>query len=404
MLNLAAKYNVVDADTHIIEPPDLWTSRVPAKWKDDVPLVRPDPRSGVPRWYLGDYRMPPVASVAFAGWKDFPPKHPPTLEDADPAAWKASARLERMDDYGIYAQVLYPNLIGFQSEAFMRMTNPQLGMACVRAYNDFLIDFGSIAPDRFIAVAWLPFWDVEASVQEMKRCARIGHKGIIFGSDFSSVGLPPVYDEHWWPIFEEAQALGLSVNFHIGFAAKSVEEQRKYERKVVSDKFEFVKESTLLFMGNATAIADVIVGGLCARFPKLKFVSVESGASWLPFLVESLDWQWLNSGAARAYPDRLLPSDYFRRQVYGSFWFEKDLLQRSIELYPDNLMFETDFPHPTSLSPGPASYAQNPRAVMDAHLGGLREDLIEKVLHGNAARVYGLTFPARREAAAVTAT
>lgn len=70
MKDFASRYHVVDADTHIIEPPDLWTSRVPAKWKEHVPLVRPDPRSGVPRWYLGDFRMPPVASVAFAGWKD----------------------------------------------------------------------------------------------------------------------------------------------------------------------------------------------------------------------------------------------------------------------------------------------------------------------------------------------
>ena len=121
---------------------------------------------------------------------------------------------------------------------------------------------------------------------------------------------------------------------------------------VRDDKAAFIKGSTMLFMGNALTISDLILYGVCEKFPKLNFVSVESGASWLPFLVESLDWQWQNSGAYVAYPKRLTPSEYFRRQVYGSFWFESALLKSAIELYPDNIMFETDFPHPTSLYPG----------------------------------------------------
>jgi hypothetical protein len=108
-------------------------------------------------------------------------------------------------------------------------------------------------------------------------------------------------------------------------------------------------------LNNAEAIADVIMSGVCKRYPGLKFVSVESGFGWVPAFVESMDWQWLNSGASKAYPDYEMPSEYFRRQVFGMFWFEHDAVRRIMDLYPDNLMFETDFPHPTSLSPGPAS-------------------------------------------------
>lgn len=396
MTRLASKYHVVDADTHIIEPPDLWTARMPAKWKDQAPYVAIDKR-GIPRWQMGGFRMPPVASVAFAGWKDFPPHHPPTLEDADPGCWQADKRLERMDEYGIYAQVLYPNLIGFQSEAFMKMPDAQLGLACVRAYNDFLIDFARPAPDRFIGIGWLPFWNIEESVKELKRCARIGIKGIILSNDFPAIGLPPIYDEHWHPIFEECQELGFSVNFHIGFADKTAEDMRQFQRRVGSDTVVYVKESVMLMMGNANSIADVILSGLCERFPRLNFVSVESGASWLPFFLESLDWQWKNTGSGRIYPQRLLPSEYFRRQVHGSFWFESNCLKQAIELYPDNIMFETDYPHPTSQSPGPASFAEVPSAYIERELTGLREDLVRKVLYGNAARVYNLKFPALRE-------
>ncbi|MGE4240664.1 amidohydrolase family protein [Ramlibacter sp.] len=395
-MSIAARYHVVDADTHIIEPPDLWTSRLPAKWKLHGPHVAIDKR-GIPRWQMGEHRMPPVASVAFAGWKDFPPNHPPTLEDADPGSWQAKQRLERMDEYGVYAQVLYPNLIGFQSEAFMTMEDKELGLACVRAYNDFLIDFAEPAPDRFIGIGWLPFWNMEESIKELKRCAKIGIKGIILSNDFPAVGLPPIYDEHWFPIFELCQEFGFSINFHIGFADKTTEEMRKFQKRVGSDKVQYVKESAMLMMGNANSIADVILGGLCEKFPRLNFVSVESGASWVPCFMESLDWQWKNAGAARMFPERMLPSEYFRRQVYGSFWFEHELLKRTIELYPDNFMFETDYPHPTSLSPGPASYADVPSVYIDRELAGLKEEHIRKVLHGNAARVYGLKFPALRE-------
>ena len=108
-----------------------------------------------------------------------------------------------------------------------------------------------------------------------------------------------------------------------------------------------------------------------------------------PFVVESLDWQWLNSGAREAMPERMLPSDYFRRQIFGSFWFESAMLRPTLELFPDNLMFETDFPHPTSLSPGPASYSESPRDVVQ-RLEGLDPEIIEKVLHGTAARIYQL--------------
>ena len=95
----------------------------------------------------------------------------------------------------------------------------------------------------------------------------------------------------------------------------------------------------------------MVLSGVCHRYPELKFVSVENGAGWLPFLGEAMDWQWLNVGAHKEYPERLLPSEYLRRQIFGMYWFEKESLRSVIDLLADNLMFETDFPHATSLLP-----------------------------------------------------
>ena len=76
-------------------------------------------------------------------------------------------------------------------------------------------------------------------------------------------------------------------------------------------------------MSNSNAIVDLCLSGLLERFPRLNFVSVESGFGYVPYLLETMDWQWLNTGAARSYPDRMMPSEYFRRQVYATFWFER---------------------------------------------------------------------------------
>src|SRR5262249_6779782 len=123
--------------------------------------------------------------------------------------------------------------------------------------------------------------------------------------------------------------------------------ERGYE-----DPLQHAQQSALGFAGNLEGIAEIIMGRICHRFPRLKFVSVESGFGYVPYLLETLDWQFNNTQAPQRYPDMMLPSEYFRRQVYATFWFERGV-GRLIDLYPDNVMFESDFPHPTSLSPGP---------------------------------------------------
>jgi predicted TIM-barrel fold metal-dependent hydrolase len=144
-----------------------------------------------------------------------------------------------------------------------------------------------------------------------------------------------------------------------------------------------------LFAGNLQGIAEVIMSGTCERFPRLKFVSVESGFGYVPFLLEALDWQFCNSAARGLHPSMLLPSEYFRRQMYATFWFESGV-DRQIDLYPDNVMFETDFPHPTSLSPGPGSIARSPAETIAANLSRLDEATRRKVLSETAMLVYDL--------------
>jgi predicted TIM-barrel fold metal-dependent hydrolase len=380
---------VIDVDSHVAEPPDLWTSRVPKKYGDDIPHLVHDERHDLDRWFIAGRMLTAVANWATAGWHEHPPRYPPTMAEADPAAFEPVARLGRMDEYGVWAQALYPNLLAFSNHAFMQMTDRELRLECVRAYNDFLTDFASPAPERFVLLSALPFWDVDASVEELERVHDLGHHGILFIAKPHKIGLPRLSDPHWAPIFSRVQEMGWSVNFHVGFADFS-EEDFKAMLGRNADRADYAKLSAMAMLFNGESIADVILSGVCADYPGVKFVSVESGYGWLPSFVESLDWQWLNSGAAAAYPEREMPSVYFRRQIMGMFWFEHESVRRLADLYPDNLMFETDFPHPTSLSPGPASSAVNPKEVVRSVFAGLPADLAHKILYENAANLYHL--------------
>lgn len=146
-----------------------------------------------------------------------------------------------------------------------------------------------------------------------------------------------------------------------------------------------------MIMDNIETLADLIFGGVCHRFPELRFVSVESGVGWLPGVLETFDWQWGNSAIREAHPEYdLLPSEFFRRQIYGCFWFEEDAARFAIEHFPDNVLFETDFPHPTCQHPGPASIGAPPGEYATKALDGLADDIVARVLHDNAAKLYGL--------------
>jgi predicted TIM-barrel fold metal-dependent hydrolase len=386
---LDATIRVIDTDTHVTEPADLWTSRVASKWIDEVPRVGIHPQTGHHHWQVAGTWLASVGYFAYAGWGQYPPDMPNEYDEIDRGAFDPNDRLKRMDEYGIYAHVLYPNLIGFEAPLFMRL-GPELSVLCTQAYNDYLIDFASADPNRFIPIAMVPFWDLEAAVKEMQRSREIGHKGILFANKYEMIGLPAFTDPYWDPIYAAAQDLELSVNFHVGFSSMkdgTHTAEKKLERRQSFEAAETARMTSIGIMTNADSIAAIVTSGLCDRFPRVKFVSVESGFGYITYLLESLDWHWKGYGAH--LHSELLPSEYFRRQCYGSFWFERKTLSL-LETYPDNFMFETDYPHPTSISPGPVSPADVPSVHIREAFADVPADVARKALHDNAAAVYHL--------------
>ncbi|MFN0148777.1 MAG: amidohydrolase family protein [Dehalococcoidia bacterium] len=384
------RIKVIDADSHISEPAHLWTERVSVKkWGEMVPHVQYDESIKEDRWFMGGKPFMPTAGAAMAGWTDPPPDHPPSLDAADHGSWDAKERLKRMDEYGIWAQVIYPNVGGFGAGNFISLTDEELRYECVKAYNDFLIDWTAVDRRRFIPIMAMPFWDVDLCVKEIERCAKIGHKGILMTNQPYVWGFPRITDRHWDPLWNTAQDLGLPINFHIGSGDLTQIRNASVDN---GRQAAYAKITCQLFLDNSNAVMDIILGGLCHRFPKLNFVSVESGIGWVPFVLEAMDWQWLNSGCREEHPEMtMLPSEYFKRQVYACFWFEEMSAIKAIEaIGPDNFLYETDFPHPTSMSPGPNSVAIYPKDFIEQNLSHLSEESLKKLLQSNSAKLYNL--------------
>lgn len=379
---------IIDSDSHLTEPPDLWTARLPQKWHDLAPRVELREETGYEHWRIGKGWGPRVGACSTAG-KYYLPECPATFDEIEPATYDAHERLKWMDANGIQAQVLYSNVLAFEGHAFLALDDEELRNACVRAYNDYVAEFATVAPDRFVLTVNLPFWNLEETEREIKRCIGLGYKGILWAATFEKHGLPGHLDRHWDPVYALAQDAGLSINFHVGVGKTEEEINLPHMRGGDFDLAANTQRSAMGWMSNAMTVAGLITSGLCDRFPRLNFVSVESGFGYFPFLIESLDWQWRGAAADKRYENRLMPSEYFRRQIYTSFWFEHASLSQLASM-PDNVMFETDFPHSTSLTPGPKSQAEAPNQIAGRLVEEFGADLMRKVLHDNAARVYHL--------------
>lgn len=392
---------IIDVDSHISEPPDLWTSRVSVrKWGDLVPHVKwVENRSfniGIGAepglaWFVGD-EMISVAPAGAAG-KDLlrliPPDKPADYEETHPAAYIATERLKLMNECGIYAQAIYPNVAGFGAQQFLhKIKEPELRIELVRAYNDFLYEWASVAPARFILNCAVPFWDVQETVREIRRCKDMGFRGILFASRPHLHGQPWIGERHWDPLWDVATECDMPINFHIGTG--NTEDFFKplpgMTRRTI-----FTTACALIFLSNAHALVELVMSGVLQRYPKLRFVSVESGIGFLPFVMEAMDHEFL---ACRMWEERpefeLLPSEYFRRHIYSCFWFEESGPKRLIDyLGEDRVLFETDFPHTTKLYP-----ASSVKAHIARSLGEHKPATRRKLLAENAAELYRVELPA----------
>src|SRR4051794_23638349 len=216
--------SVIDVDTHVTEPNDLWTSRAPKAYQERVPKVIDV--NGVPTWSVDGVSLGRAGAssvvrrdgtrsrgTAFIKW---------AFEDTHPAAYDVDARIALMDDLGIAAQILYPNTAGFGGQKFLQVTDPELRLLCASLYNDAMAEMQDASNGRLYPMALLPWWDIDASVKEAERIAGMGLRGVNTTSDPQQAGIADLGQRDWDPLWEVCADLGLPVNFHIGASETSM--------------------------------------------------------------------------------------------------------------------------------------------------------------------------------------
>lgn len=402
---------IIDCDAHLTEPPDVWTSRSAGRWAERMPVQRTV--DGKTAWYLDGELWASVGGNTVRRGRE---KVLGTLtlqpfEEIDPSAWDPLERLAVLDDAGIYAQILYPNGIGFSSNHIFAIDDLEQRTVVLQTYNDFLVDYQHASGDRLLPQAMLPIWDMDLTIREMSRLIEKGIRGFTLSDRPELLGLaelPHRYFDPMWDLFNESGAVA---NFHIGAGFRKEEiEQLRHSRfehdtdpggarddiPAVADSFwrsfgdqrRVAVRSCLGFMSNARIIVNMCYSDLFDRYPKLKVVSAESGVGWLPFMLEAMDFQFEETIAdpRELALQQRRPSEYFRDHVYAMFWFEQHGLRQVVDFVgAKNILVETDYPHPTCLYPAP-------RERLGAALGDFSTAEQRQLLQHNAADLYQLTL------------
>ena len=376
---------VIDNDTHYTEPPDLWTSHAPAAYKDKVPHMKTV--DGQSLWFVeGDtpWGMVGVTVIGKGLTKTRGKLSLATFEEMDEAAYLVKPRLAVMDRMGIHAQIVYPNAGGFGATRFMSISDKQLQIECVKIYNDAIAEWQAESNGRLFPQAMLPFWDLDATLKEIVRVKEDLHLTGVTMTDRSEVfGLPDYSDSHWEPFWELINDIGLPIDYHIGSGVKSfVLEDLTwssfgFERKLASI-------ATMMYMDNAKMINSFMLSGLFDKYENLKFVSVESGCGWIPFVIEAAEYQWDEMAPNETKQLKRRPTEYFKDHIYATFWFEDSGVKYFIqELGAENLLFETDFPHPTCLFPESREHLAKVLSRLDPHSR-------QRVVQDNSVELYKL--------------
>jgi predicted TIM-barrel fold metal-dependent hydrolase len=387
---------IVDLDAHVVEPPDVWSSRLPARYRDVGPRVQLLP-PGQPKLDGGGYIEAPGTEgdpVAWWAYEDhlysvkrliaaagYPAEEITmqgvTFDQMRPGCWRPADRLADMDLNGVEAQLAFPNYPRFCGQLFLRGKDRELALLCVRAYNDWMVEeWCGGSGGRLIPLCLIPLWDADLAAEEVRRNAARGVRAVAFSELPSYLGLPSIYSGYWDPLFTACAETGTVLAMHIGSGTKTPQ---------TSDDAPEAVASTIIFGNSVASLTDFLLSGVLHRFPGLKLMYAEAQIGWIPYLLERVDDVWEThrgwSHSQLHCPER--PSTYYHRQVYSCFFKDPvgvDLLDR---VGADHVVFETDYPHQDGTWPWS-------RQAAAEQFGHLDDATIRKIARGNAISLLGL--------------
>ena len=368
-------YQLISADSHVLEPPHIWVTYVPKKFHDKVPRVVPDGDGGEAWQFAPDVAPAPIGIYASAGRKHEEVRWTGvTFATANQGNFRGGPRLEEQDVDGVDAEVLFGS--ARMMSHFFSDPDPEFHLAGVQAYNNWLSEeIVSVDPSRLIGLACIPALGVEAAIREMERCLKLGFRGVWLNT-MPSVGptIRPEDDAFW----EAAQSNGIAVHFHV-----------RVMRKINKPKPKGVRGDDLTGLATVgaadmiTDMSEIISSGVHDRFPDLIWVAVETGCGWIPYVLEQLDDRWWRNRWWLPVKLKHEPSFYFHRNWRASSMIDHYAVKNRHVIGVDNMLWSTDYPHHGCDWP-------ETRRVVDDMMRDVPADERRKLCALNAAKLYKL--------------
>jgi predicted TIM-barrel fold metal-dependent hydrolase len=374
------KYTFISVDDHIVEPPDTFEGRMPAKFADRAPKLIDS--GGAHLWVYDGNEFPNVGFNAVVGRPvDEYSMEPSHFDDMRRGAWDIHERVKDMDLSGVYASLCFPSFLpGFAGQRIQLSTkDSELALATVRAWNQWNLEAWTGAyPDRMIPCQLPYFLDPEVGAKEIYRNAELGFKAVTFSEAPHMLGLPSLHSGHWDPIMRACADTGTVINLHIGSSGTSPSTSDDAPADVVG---------VLFFAYAMFAAVDWLYSRIPVRFPDIKIVLSEGGIGWVPGLVDRLNHMLSYHSMYGTWAGiDLTPAEVLLRNFYFCAVEDPSSFALRDVIGVDHIFLEQDYPHCDSTWP----YTQQ---TIDEEIGGLPADDIRKMTWENASVVYRHPVP-----------
>ena len=365
---------VISSDSHVFEPPDLWTQRIDSKFKDRAPRIKRV--GGVDQLIVEkDQMIAGIGLISNAGARFENPERISAhgrFEDVHVGGYNPEQHIKDMKIDGVAGEVLYPS----QGLFYYKVADTPLMSAIFRAYNDWLTDFCSTDPNRLKGIAMINLDNVPEGVAELERAAEMGMAGAMI-TEYPREDRR--YDSpEYEPLWAAAQDLNMPLSLHT--ATRREGRNRAEGAMSIHDAS---GRATKVFYP-ATSMCDMIFSGVFERHLKLKLAIVEFELSWVPYLLDSMDYTYRerHEEALYRFKSDARPSDFFHRNVFLSFQEDAVGIRLRDIIGVDRLMWGSDYPHSESTFP-------RSREILAEILSGVPSDEQAKIVGSTAAELYG---------------
>jgi len=378
---LPSDTQVISVDDHVIEHPRVWLDRVPAKFGDAIPHIVRE-KDGNDWWYYEGKKAGNFALNAVAGK---PPQEfgldPRTYDDMRQGCHDIGERIKDMDLDGVWAQLCFPNMPGFAGRVFEESTDKELGLACLKAYNDWILDeWCAYAPERQIPLVLVPYWNMEEAVKEVYRTAEKGARTYGFLELPHMRGFPSFHTDHWDPLFAATQETDLAISVHFGGSGASDMIPPEGGHEGTNN----INRISVMGLNSAFAMAQLVTSPTFHKFPGLRFALSEGGIGWIPYMLERMDYVWDRHRWYNDIDRETPPSEIFSKHIFGCFISDEVGIAMRHQIGIDNILFESDYPHSDSNWP-------HSRKMLEDALADVPDEEARKIAELNARKVYN--FP-----------